>query len=86
MKLACHDYQVDVSADGFILVNARFYVQGVRTTDTEAVSDALGKVAMALGGSAIEMVQAPTDKERCFYCGSLNEPGKLKCTSCGANL
>jgi len=91
MKLACRDYQVDVSINSPVIVRATFIVM---TTDnklasykvTEGVSKAMAEIALVLGGHGIDLVFADPKKPRCIHCGSLNEVKVNQCSQCGAPL
>lgn len=72
----------------------RKYIGGLNTVDITAKFTTSGSENTAeimqtfqdmLTGKTVDFVQH-ADKPRCFYCGSLNEPGKNHCTQCGVPL
>ena len=84
MELKCRGYETRVYADELITVNVEFILP-ISTHEVELVAESLKKLELFLAGS-INLVMAVPDKQRCFYCATLNDPDENLCTQCGAPL
>lgn len=49
----------------------------------ESIDDILKRLSLWLNGSEVNMVRATPNFPRCFYCGEINDSGKVKCPNCG---
>ena len=84
MELKCKGYSIDRFHDSLVEIKAVFILP-ISPTDSDVIAEALKKIEIFLSGS-INLVKAVPDKQRCFYCATLNESDNNLCSQCGAPL
>jgi len=84
--IRCKKFDVISEANSLLTLKAEFITM-IRCDDTKNVSKAMSDIALFMG-EKINFVKASDDsnKQRCFYCGSLNNKDINMCTQCGAAL